>query len=245
MRIDEYGRIYALEDSHWWYLGQRRIFTELLNGYYHKEKWRILDAGCGTGGSLKMLERWGKVKGCDSSPEAIKFCDLRGNSHVVMASVLDLPYNENHFDLVTSFDVIYCLKKEDRIRAMNEFYRVLKPGGLLALNVPAYGWLFSQHDRVIGTEHRFTRADLSRLIKSSGFKVEKISYWNAILFPPAVGVRLVKKWLIGLKPRSDLKKTPKIFNRFLTGVLFLEADMLKRMDFPFGLSILAIAKKDK
>lgn len=243
MRTDEYERMYGLEDSHWWYIGQRRIFNRLLERYCLPGDRRVLDAGCGTGGTLGMLDRWGEVVGCDSSPEAIGFCRRRGGREVVAASVTELPFDDNFFDMVTSFDVLYCLEVEERRQAVAEFERVLKPGGFLALNIPAYNWLRSQHDEVIGTKHRFNRREVVGLMRAGGFTPQKVSYWNTFLFPAAAAVRLLKKLRSGDETESDLKPVTPLLNRIFTGILFLESGLLRYVNFPFGLSILAVAKK--
>jgi len=254
MKIEEYRRMFELEDSHWWYRGLRRIFLTLLDQRYKGERLtsgrdhkRILDAGCGTGAMLKCLRRYGSPIGVDISSEALKFCGLRKEAEVVGASIQRLPFKGETFDIVTSFDVLYHKDVHDDINALREFHRILKRDGRLALNVPAYDFLYSEHDEAIHTRHRYTRGELERKVRECGFVVEKASYWNTFLFPVAATVRLTKR-LIGLvggrrEARSELKPLSFWANASLASILSLEALLLKRVNFPFGLSVLLLARK--
>lgn len=249
--------MFELEDSHWWYRGLRRIFLTLLDQRYKGEspasggdRRRILDAGCGTGAMLERLRRYGSPIGVDISSEALKFCGLRGKDEVVRASIQRLPFKDETFDIVTSFDVLYHRDVCDDVGALREFHRVLGKGGRLALNVPAYSFLYSEHDEAIHTRHRYTRGELRCKMRECGFTVEKASYWNTFLFPVAATVRLAKR-VVGLvgglseegKARSELKPLPSWANAFLASILSLEALLLKRMNFPFGLSVLLLARR--
>lgn len=244
MRMEEYRRMYELEENHWWYVGRRRIFAELLESFASSNDKLILDAGCGTGGTVKMLSRWGKVIGCDKSYEALSYCRQRGDVEIVAASILNLPFENRFFDMVASFDVLSCLEHREQAKAIAQFRRVLKPEGLLAINVPAYQWLRSRHDDVVGNRNRLNRGRLSDLLQRGGFSIQKISHWNMFLFPAAATVRLVKKFYSRHADASDLRPVSPIINRLMTAILAVEAIMLKSIDLPFGLSILVIARKE-
>ncbi len=130
MNVAEYEAMYRVEDTLWWYTGMRRIAQSLLD-WRLQPGLKILDAGCGTGGNLRWLQRYGTVWGVDVANEAMPFCGRRGLTTVSQGSVLYLPYGDSSFDLVTSFDVIYHLGVADDIAALRELRRVLRPGGAL------------------------------------------------------------------------------------------------------------------
>src|SRR5688500_3743515 len=127
--------MYRVEDTLWWYVGMRRIGEALLDGRLQPGLC-ILDAGCGTGGNLRWLSRYGTAVGVDLATEAMRFCRLRRLTTTAQASVLNLPYPDATFDLVTSFDVIYHLDVADDVAALRELSRVLRPGGALLVRVP-------------------------------------------------------------------------------------------------------------
>src|SRR5512145_2226835 len=134
MNPEEYEVMYQVEDRHWWYLGMERITCSLLERALPPERearsLKILDAGCGTGAVMKYLARYGEVTGFDFAAEALKFSRRRGDVRLAQASVTNLPYGDNLFDLLVSFDVL-CENGVDDAQALHEFCRVLRPGGAL------------------------------------------------------------------------------------------------------------------
>jgi SAM-dependent methyltransferase len=246
MNIQEYRVMYEVEDTYWWYVGMRNIFLSLLDGHYKESRnLRILDAGCGTGAMLGYLKHYGQVIGLDVSSEAIHFCTLRDveGCKLIQSSLTDFPFHDEVFDLVTSFDVICCI--DDDMRAFQELSRVLKPGGHVIINLPAYSPLRSEHDLAVHIKRRYTRSQLTDSLEKAGLGVERIVYANTLLFPLQAAVRIAKKWPAKSvdEAESDLKTLPPIINDWLTNVLFLEGKLLQRMDFPFGLSVICVARK--
>lgn len=246
MNIDEYRVMYELESTYWWYLGMHNIFLSLLDGRYAAPgNLRILDAGCGTGAMLGRLTRYGEVIGSDISSEAIGFCRRRdvAGCRLVQSSLTALPFSSEVFDLVTSFDVICCID-EDRL-AFQELSRVLKPGGRLIVNLPAYSPLRSEHDLAVHIKRRYTKTQLTDRMEGVGLAVERIAHANTLLFPLEAAVRIAKKWPAKSagKAKSDLKALPPVVNRWLTRVLFLEGKLLQKVDLPFGLSVICVARK--
>ena len=242
MEKEQYEILYGLEESHWWYLGMRRVVCSLLQQYLDRSRpLRILDAGCGTGGMVKQLQRFGSVVGLDLSDEALDLCRRRDLPHLTQASVERLPFAGESFDLLTSFDVLYHKAVVNDWLALGEFYRVLKPGGLLLLRVPAYDWLRGAHDVAVHTRHRYSHKELVRKLFAAGFRVQKLTHANTLLFPAAALKRLVEgtehPW------RLDLELPPPLINRALLGILSLESVLLRRVSFPWGLSLVALAVK--
>jgi SAM-dependent methyltransferase len=245
MRDDEYRAMFDLEERLWWYDGMRGITASLLGpALTEKNNRRLLDLGCGTGYSLVWLRdrfKFAEVYGVDLSPHAAAFWHARALDTVTLATADKLPFPNNSFDLVTCFDVIYQLNDERASDAVSEMHRVLKPGGLLFIREPAYQWMRGGHDIAVGTHRRYTVTDLRRLLRARGLKPRRSTYANTLLFWAAAPHRLLSK-LRG-STESDVKPVPRWLNTLLGGALKLEARMLRRIAFPFGLSVITLAEK--
>lgn len=247
MQKDEYRIMYNLEDDYWWYVGLRRLVLYFIDQYNHKEgNLRILDAGCGTGGMLRYLASYNSY-GLDFSEEAIRFCKIRRLNNLVRGSVNDIPFKNNSFDILISLDVLYHKWVDDYLRVLRGFYDIMNDNGMLVLNLPAYNFLLSKHDKAIHTRRRYTVRGLKEDVKNAGFRIERITYRNSILFPSAFTKRIIEKIFIKeeRKVTSDLKPLPNIFNKLLTNILYLENLLIKSgVGFPFGLSVFCVARKE-
>ncbi len=246
MEKNAYEMMFRVEDNYWWYVALRSLVFSYIDSSFPKQsRLRILDAGCGTGG---LLGKYGAHHsyGLDYSQEALKFCKIRNLSNMIRASVCDIPFSDDSFDLVVSLDVLYHQGvRSDRV-ALEEFNRVLAKNGLLIINLPAFGYLLSEHDKAIHTKHRYSCKELKKKIIDAGFKPEIITYRNALLFPIFLVIRLMKR--IFLKPlttaQSDLKPLPPVLNKLLTQILLLENKLIiSGLNFPLGLSVFSIARK--
>ena len=244
MNPDEYTHMYEEEENHWWYVGMRLIVRSMLRPSSFAPHFRALDAGCGTGYSMGWLRlNYGcSVAGIDSYAEGLAFSRRRGERNLAQADVAALPFRSGVFDLVTSFDVLSHVRDESSCaRALGEFFRVLKRGGVLLVRVAAYDWLRSSHDDEILTYHRFGRRELREAVSSAGFHISRATFANTFLFPGAVLWRCLKK--LGVAPAgSDVRSStrgPGWMNRTLLEFLALEAKLLNRarFGFPFGLSL--------
>ena len=245
MNTEEYRIMYSLESTHWWYVGMRKIYASLLNKFYKNlTELMILDVDCGTGGMLKYFKKYGSPIGIDVSGDALYFSLLRGHRRIFHASITHLPFGDKSFNLITVLDVICHLQVKDDLQALKECYRVLKKEGRIIIQVPAYQVLRSQHDKAVHTRHRYTKSELKIKMTHAGFRIEKITYLNTILFPLIAILRLIGRMINPKNPsRSDLKPTLTPVNKALISVLTMEAKLLKIINFPFGLSILCIARK--
>ena len=240
----EYEIMYQAEQSHWWYQGMAAITRVILEIFYAPGSGlRILDAGCGTGAGLLFLSQYGSVTGLDISAHALRFCAERGCTEIGRASVMALPFQEETFDLVTSFDILYFEGIHDEI-ALLETARVLRPGGRLLIRVPAFDWLRGTHDVKVSTAHRYTSKELALKLATGGLEIEFLSYANMILFPFALLKRLTEKWRLAPQQDSDIAVNVGAFSGLLRGCLVLESRLIRFWRFPFGLSVVAVAKKD-
>ncbi len=242
MKTNAYKEMYENELTHPWYQVTRRLLIAYLERESNKNV-NILDAGCGTGGTMKLLMDLGyKVEGLDNNELAIDLCRKRGISKVRLGNIYSLPYKDKTFDFIICLDVLYHQGVFPE-KSLREFYRVLKPGGILYLEEPAYGWLASKHDIAIETRQRFTRKLLVKLVKSSNLKIVKASYFNTFLFVPIAAGRILNKLSNEKSPRSDVYPTPKILEMIISKILYLESKIFENINFPFGLSIICIAQK--
>jgi SAM-dependent methyltransferase len=241
---DLYARFYAIEDWYWWSVGTRAIFRDWLAAAVAVRPARLLDVGCGTGALAHELAAMGRVAGVDLAPEAIGWSRRRGLSELSVGSADRLPFRSGIFDAVAAVDIV---EHTDDACALGEIARVLKPGGAALLHVPAFPILWGEHDEVNHHRRRYRRADLCAVVEASGLIAERVSYANTVLFPAAASVRLAKRAARALRPprppAAEIYDLPRWANRALTGVLDLERALLRHVDFPFGVSLLCLARK--
>jgi SAM-dependent methyltransferase len=243
MEREQYDLMFRQEERHWWYIGMRRIAEELLERHFRPGPGRpeILDAGCGSGGTTVWLSRWGRVTGVDLSPAAVGLARQRGIKRLLRGSIQALPFADASFELLTSFDVIYHLQVDDDAAALEEFRRVLRPGGLALIRVAALDWLRGAHDEAVHTRHRYHRAELEGKLRAAGFRVEHASYANCFLFPIAPAKRLLERRdAAGV---TDLWQPPGPMNDLLATVLGLEAKLVAGRGLPWGVSLFAVARR--
>lgn len=269
-----YHRFYEVEDRHWWFAGRRAVVGALLEealrapgagagaadveGHHAKAGTplarRILDVGCGTGGMLPLLSRFGHVTGTDSEPLALEYCRRRGFEDVHLQDGFIAPAP---FDVVTLFDVLEHVP--DHVGFLGWIRGLLKPDGHLVLTVPAFPFLWSRHDDLNHHQRRYRRADLKATLEQGGFRVQRLTYFNFWLFPAAVATRAG-----GSKPGAgrdaatrditpsrdpaadadDILKPLRIgaANPLLTRVFASEAGLIRRFDLPWGVSLGAVAR---
>ncbi len=204
----------------------------------------ILDAGCGTGGLILRARRWplkAAWSGIDFMPLACELAQKRCGAAVDIreASITALPFASSMFDVVVSADVI-CQIGNPEV-AMAEFSRVLRPGGLLIINVPAYMWMWSYHDDTVQTKHRYTRPEIAKLLGVGGFSVERLTHWNALPFP----LIWAKRKLFRMNgDTSDVKTYPAPLEAMFRGMMTIEHAWLRGGGkWAWGTSVFAVARK--
>ena len=246
MRGVDYEFLFNIEEHYWWFVAMRRITDTLLHEELRNRNLKILDAGCGTGINLLHFENAGHwAAGFDFAPEAVAAVRRRDFEKVARASISEIPFPADSFDLAYSFEVIDEVADVDR--AVGELYRVLKPGGHLLLRLPAMEWLRSSQDADIGTLHRFTLREIEAMLERAGFTVIRSTYSNCLLFPVVVIRRFLKHFGIG--SGTDTKPLPKglgWLDPVFRSLLSLEAGVLRwNVRIPFGLSVISYAQKPR
>ena len=203
-------------------------------------KSRILNIGCGTGGTVDMLEKYGTTDNVDISDEAIRFMKNGGYKRLYKVDGIALPFKDNTYDAVCAFDVLEHISKESA--ALKEWRRVLKPGGALIITVPAYQWLWSNHDVSLHHKRRYTNKRLKLAAKRAGFKVQKNSYAIVFSLPMIAGFRLINN-VLGSSSETSYVNVPKSLNSFFVRLLYMEAGLHRVLSFPAGTSVITTLRK--
>ena len=245
MQEHTYPIMYRIEETHWWFAGRRRIisgFVEHICSTLEKRPPHILDVGCGTGANLELLARYGEAEGVDVSPEALVFCRERGLQNVRQGEAEHLPYADASFDLVTGLDVVEHL--DDDVAGLKEMHRVLRRGGRALLFVPAFKFLWGVQDDVSNHRRRYTKKQLKETLRTAGFEVERVTYANITFFLPILMGRVLMR-LTGFRPASENNLTVGVLNKPLGIILGSEAGLLRRLNLPFGVSAICIARRSE
>jgi len=244
MQQHTYSIMYEVEGKHWWFYGRRKIiegFVEKICREIAKRKPRILDVGCGTGANLQMLSQFGAAEGVDVSSEALEFCRARGLARVKQGAAETLPYEDASFDLVTGLDVVEHL--DDDLSGLREMHRVLRPGGRALLFVPAFMFLWGVQDDISHHRRRYTLRELKQKVTEAGLSIERATYANISFFLPILIGRFLMR-LTRFRPASENNITIGALNGLLGRILGAEGWWLQRMNFPFGVSIVCVARRD-
>lgn len=246
MHTAEYEAMFRLEDFYWWYVARRRLMEDLVvresQAPEGGRERRILDVGCGTGSNLAVLSRHGHAVGVDLAAEAAEFCKQRGLTSVALSELESLPFADGSFDIVIAMDVLEHL--DDDLKGLAALRRVLRPGGLLLVTVPAYGFLWSEHDEALKHRRRYTAHELRNKMTIVDLKVARSSYFITALFFPILALRihqgLFKK---SAYPQTSIRVLPAWINSVLIGVLHVERWVHRIVNLPFGVSVVLTAQK--
>lgn len=233
---------YELEDEHWWFQGRAAIVLHLIKHFCKiGQQEHFLDVGCGTGMMLQKLSNLRTSVGIDSSPLAINYAKKRGLNHVFCGNLEDLDVTRWSFRVALLLDVIEHV--EDDISLLKQVYQRLLPQGQVVVTVPAYPWLWSQHDVINHHYRRYTASSLKKSLQCSGFRIQKMSFFNTFLFLPAVLKKFTDKNSNSLDPAATIPKVSSQLNTILKFIFASERHFLPYVNYPFGVSLLAIATK--
>ena len=243
MQVAEYRKLAEVEDRMWYFRALHGYIEGALVAGLGAGDAAVLDAGCGTGGLIRRLTsrhtawRW---TGIDVEPLACELARQRvEGTEIREASVMMLPFGDASFDAVVSADVLYHV--DDDAAALREFFRVLRPGGVVVINVPAYRWLWSYHDEAVHARRRYPPGEVLGKLHSAGFAAARATHWNALPLPLVIARRKLLPPPVG---GSDVRLFPAPVEAAFNAAMALERAWLEAFgSLPFGSSILAVARK--
>jgi SAM-dependent methyltransferase len=238
MRPEAYTEMAEVQDNHWWFRGKREILRSVIAKLPLPKSPRILEIGAGTGSNLMMLSQFGSVKALEMDDYARSIARQRTGDQIdIRRGHLpdDIPFKDE-FDLVCLFDVLEHVERDlDSLRVIR---KIVSSDGCLLLTVPAYAWLWSAHDVRLHHVRRYTAGELTQKAHEAGWSVRRVTYFNTLLFPIAVVARVIDKIFPGRHPTGAGVPAP-IINAMLYRVFYIEKSLLRAVDFPFGVSLMA------
>ena len=257
MNTAEFDRMFAIEETHWWYRGRRELVRDSLRRHAPSGRpLQVLDVACATGMSFRFLADLGQIRGIDISDETIRYCALRGIDRIVKADAMKLPFAAGSYDVVLALDAFEHF--DDDLAAMRETWRVLRPGGVLVATVPAFMSLWSPHDDAYHHKRRYRRAQFRERLQQAGFTVERVSYTTMTLFVP---VFLLRRWRRlregasnGAAGAAHGKQEVAVVSDFAvpfprpvellaSAITSAEVALERHVNLPFGVSLLAVLRK--
>lgn len=239
-----YEQMAAVEERHWWFVGRRRIVDGFLRRLGLRLGGTILEVGCGTGGNLQLLAKYGVVSAVECYEPAAACALAKSCGKVDIRTGFfpdDVDFDGRRFDLICLFDVLEHI--EDDVAALSALVPALAGGGKIVLTVPAYPSLYGPHDSLLHHHRRYTRKALLCAVDRAGLRVVDYTHFNSFLLPIAWMVRLKDRLFhrFSNSPRSTGADLPSAaVNGLLTSLLRMEAKCLEHMRFPAGLSILCV-----
>jgi SAM-dependent methyltransferase len=235
-----YDQMRVLQQNHWWFAARREILSAEIARLPLPKPAQILEAGCGPGGNLAMLQRFGEVSAIEPDEESRAYAAGHSGADVRSGFLpQSAPDFGKAFDLVAAFDVIEHVP--DDAGAVARLAEYLKPGAFMITTVPAYAWMWSEHDAAHHHQRRYALSAYRRLFENAGLTVRRASHFNTLLFPPIAAVRLAKG--AAGASRADDAMPSKPVNAVLKTVFGLERGLLAATDLPFGVSILLVAQR--
>lgn len=240
-----YAEHFELESKHWWCVSKKKIILSFIHKYLlKKQNPQILDAGCGAGLMLPSLQNIGSTFAMDYSEDAVEFSKKLFNGEVRRGWLPDnVPYKDKTFDAIICLDVIEHI--DDDLKSLQTLNHILSDQGVLILTVPAMQFLWSKWDDLNHHKRRYHKAQLKAVIEKAGFEIQKISYYNSLLFIPIACVRLLKNALNNDSDKSDTELPGPLMNAILKGIFSAEEWLLKFISFPVGVSLIVVANKKK
>ncbi len=241
-------KYYRIEEAHAWSVSRRDVLLRMMRAWRVSPSASVLDVGCSGGAFVELLRRegWDDVHGVDVSERAIDVARGRGMTTCQRVDGTDLPYDDQRFDCLVASDVLEHIPDDEA--ALREWRRVLVPDGVAIIFVPAWPFLWSEHDEINEHQRRYTKPLLAERVRAAGFEVERAGYWNLALFFPTAAMRLAAKVLpkraVTEAPVDDFKELNPISNGIFTTLMMSENRVLSRsIDFPIGVSTFVVARR--
>lgn len=251
MEQSYFKEYYQLERENWWFTVRREILEERITHLLsNPTNISSLNIGAATGSTSDMLTRFGEVMSVEYDENCYQFTKSFLSTPIIQGSITELPFENNQYDLVCAFDVIEHV--EDDVKAIDEMIRVCKPGGYIAITVPAYMFLWGPHDLVNHHFRRYTLKQLTTLIQQHPGSIIYTTYFNSLLFIPIAAFRIIAKWIESIKGKTasigqsdhGILGTNGIFNDLLAAIFKIDYYLLKwGIRFPSGVSIMLFFKK--
>ena len=242
MEKEIYHEIALLEKQHWWYVARRKIIEKVLSGLHLSKNCDILEIGCGTGGNLALLSRFGNLYAVEMEPAGIKLANRHHITRVAYGWLPGrIPFEKRLFDAVVMLDVLEHISDDEA--SIKAVLHRLNPDGVLVLTVPAFQFLWSFHDVIARHKRRYTRTALCRLLKKNGFSIAWSTYYNFMLFPVIFLMRMLKR-VLKKAGKSDNAMPPAVLNSLLVKLFSSERFFFPWMALPFGVSVLVVARAD-
>jgi SAM-dependent methyltransferase len=244
MNPEAYLEMADTEARHWWFCGRRAVLASLIRQFKLRADARILEIGAGTGGNLLMLSAFGKVSALemDDKARAIATEKTGGRFDIRPGSCpANIPFGDDQFDLICLFDVLEHI--DDDVGTLVALKRMMAPRGHVLITVPAYRWLWSEHDEFLHHKRRYTASGLRRIVDAAALRVERMSYYNTLLFPLAAAVRLKERLLKHSTAQARSVHAAPI-NGWFARVFGAERFLLGKFNLPYGVSLVAILRAE-
>lgn len=242
MELALFQEMASNEETHWWFVARRAIIDRILSKLPRDGVTDIFEAGCGTGGNLAMLSRYGTTYGMELDDTARAFATAQHIGELAPGSLPDdIPFNDKTFDIIVILDVLEHI--ENDADALQALFPRLKQGGWLLVTVPAFNCLWSKHDEIHHHKRRYTVKGLQIIVSAAGYKPVYASYFNSLLFPVMAAGRLMQR-LVGDRFPDGRKKPNRYFNKILTWLFSIERFLVGDVFLPFGGSIILLGRKE-
>ncbi len=245
MSPEAYLEMADTEARHWWFTGRREILSRLISALNLPANARLLEVGSGTGGNLAMLSAFGDVSAIEMDATARSICSKKTSGRFDVRAGFcpnDIPFSDQKFDLICMFDVLEHIDED--VATLVALKGLLATGGQILVTVPAYRWLWSAHDEFLHHKRRYSKAEFRQKVAAAGFHLDRISYFNTILFPIAALVRLKDKLLRNATPTGGSVPVG-LLNRVLANLFASERWWLTKTNLPFGVSLIGVLRLER
>jgi len=246
MNKSEYEKMAKFEKEYWWHRGRLDLLDTLVKGYTKGKKLKILEIGCGTGEVTEYLKKYGDVTGLDFSMDAIKFCRQRKlkniyKKDIVTTKIKDFIAKHGKFDLIVTLDVMEHIRED--ILVFGKIKQLLTKKGVYIATVPAYKFLWSEHDESLHHVRRYHSLEMLKKLENTGFTILKKTYFVSTMFPVIAFFRLWNNFFTRNEhPQTSYMELPTILNDLMYKILKFEAKTIERFNLPAGTTIVTVVK---